>query len=164
MRDDDITFKYRGKTLRYLFEWESGESEEAEESAEGSLGDVEIQGFVIAGKFFRLGRKVASPEKCRRCGKCCLTVGEIQALPSDIERWISQGREEILSRLEVEERDRELVTFGRLKLGDSTKRCVFLQKDGEGYKCAIHNTKPEVCLEYPLNVGGICKAGIDFRD
>ncbi len=161
MGDDDITFNYRGKPLKYKFEWE--EAEEAEEdSSEAGFGDVEIQGFVIAGRFFRLGRKVASPEKCRRCGKCCLTVGEIQALPSDIERWISQGRDDILGRLEIIEDRGELITYGKLKLGNPA--CIFLEKWKNEYICKIHNTKPEICLEYPLNVGGICKAGVDFRD
>ncbi|NOZ82785.1 MAG: YkgJ family cysteine cluster protein, partial [Euryarchaeota archaeon] len=132
----------------------------------GDVVEFEIAGLVIAGRFFRLGRaRVASPEKCRRCGECCRTIGRsIRVSPSDIERWIAEGRDEILALLDIREEGGELLTGGELRLGDERGRCVFLEDSQDGSICRIHETKPEVCAEYPLNCGSVCKGGVDFRE
>ncbi|WP_457555024.1 YkgJ family cysteine cluster protein [Candidatus Pyrohabitans sp.] len=158
--EEDIVYSYRGRALKYVLPPPQEEGGEGEE-----LGEVEIAGLVIAGKFFRLGRKVAEAEKCRRCGECCLTLGrKIQASPGDIERWIREGNEKVLRRLKMKEHKGELITDGTLEIGDDRGRCVFLTRVSNTYACSIHETKPEVCQEYPLNVGGVCKAGVDFRE
>ncbi len=158
--EEGIVYSYRGRTLKYVLPPPQEEEGEGEE-----LGEIEIAGLVIAGRFFRLGRKVAEAEKCRRCGECCLTLGSrIQASPSDVERWIREGREEVLRHLRIEEANGELITDGTLEIGDERGKCVFLRKAESAYACAIHETKPEVCQEYPLNVGGVCKGGVDFRE
>ncbi len=160
MEEDGIVYSYKGKVLKYVL---PPPREEVQE--DGEIGEVEIAGLVIAGRFFRLGRRVASADKCRRCGRCCLTLGRrIQASPSDIERWIREGREEVLQHLKIEEREDALVTDGTLEIGDKSGRCIFLTEKNGVYVCAIHETKPEVCQEYPLNVGGVCKGGVDFRE
>ncbi len=153
----EVVYGYRGRRLRYVLE--------GDEESEGE-GEVEIAGFIIAGRYFRLGGvRVADPDRCRRCGECCRSIGRsIRASPSDIERWIREGREDILTLLEMHEEDGELVTSGELLLGDSKGRCVFLEEGREGSLCRIHPTKPEVCAEYPLNLGGVCRGGVDFRE
>ena len=158
---DAVLYSLRGKTLRYILP----PPEEQEGEGDADLSEVDVAGLVIAGRFFRLGRRVASAEKCRRCGRCCLTLRRaIKASPGDVERWICEGREEVLLYLKVEEDGDAIVTDGTLEIGDESGRCVFLIKDGNVYACAIHDTKPEVCSEYPLNVGGVCKGGVDFRE
>ncbi|WP_456475627.1 YkgJ family cysteine cluster protein [Candidatus Pyrohabitans sp.] len=155
--EDAVLYSLRGKTLRYILP----PPEEQEGEGDADLSEVDVAGLVIAGRFFRLGKRVASPEKCRRCGRCCLTLGRaIKASPGDLERWIREGREDVLLYLKLEEDGDALVTDGTLEIGDESGRCVFLIKDGNVYACAIHETKPEVCAEYPLNVGGVCKGGV----
>ncbi len=158
--EEAILYSYRGKTLKYIMT----ESEEEEEESQANIQEAEIAGLIIAGKFFRLGKKTASSEKCRRCGECCLTVGRaIHASPEDIERWIEENREDILKHLKIRKEGSSLITDGTLEIGDTVGRCIFLRKAEKGYQCTIHETKPEVCEEYPMNVGGICKNNIDFR-
>jgi Fe-S-cluster containining protein len=160
MEEDAILYSYGGRTLKYILP----PPQDGEDEGNADLGEVEVAGLVIAGRFFRLGRKVADAERCRRCGECCLTLGSgIQASPSDVERWIREGRQEVLRYLRMEEAKGELITDGTLEIGDEHGRCVFLIRDHNAYACAIHETKPEVCREYPLNVGGVCKGGVDFR-
>jgi Fe-S-cluster containining protein len=161
MEEEAILYSYGGRTLKYIL----SPPQDEEEEGNADLGEVEVAGLVIAGRFFRLGKKVASAEKCRRCGECCLTLGsKIQASPSDVERWIREGREEVLRYLKMEENGGALITDGTLEMGDESGRCVFLTKIDGAYACAIHKTKPEVCQEYPLNVGGVCKGRVDFRE
>ncbi|NOZ58095.1 MAG: YkgJ family cysteine cluster protein [Euryarchaeota archaeon] len=157
---EDILYSYRGRTLKYVLPPPQEEVGEGDE-----LSEVEVAGLVIAGRFFRLGSRSAEADKCRRCGECCLTLGSrIQASPGDVERWIREGREEVLRRLRIEEKDGELITDGTLEIGDGQGRCIFLREAEGAYACAIHETKPEVCREYPLNVGGVCRGGVDFRE
>lgn len=163
MEEVAIYFEYRGRKLKYTLFPSDKESQKNQEG-EG-LGEAEIAGLTIAGRFFRLGKKVANPEKCLRCGKCCLSIGKsIQASPSDVQRWLDEGREEVLQHLEMKEEDGTLTTDGNLYLGDELGRCIFLISSGEKHACSIHSTRPEVCREYPLNIGGVCKNGVDFRD
>ncbi len=150
--EEGVVYSYRGRKLVYL----------PEDGGKGGEGEAEVLGLVIAGRFFRLGKpRVADPALCRRCGECCMSVSKVRATPADIQRWIEEEREEVLSRLRITEREGVLVTDGTLRLGDSG--CSFLEAGAEGYACRIHDTKPEVCAEYPLNVGGVCRAGVDFR-
>lgn len=159
MEEEGIFFDCRGERLKYVFR-----SPAIEGGSDYGLGEVEVAGLVIAGRFFPLGRKTADPQRCQRCGRCCSTLGKsIQASPSDIKRWIEGQREDLLGLLNTFREGGTLTTDGTLYLGEGD-RCRFLGRDGDSYSCSIHGTRPEVCREYPLNVGGVCKNGVDFRE
>lgn len=83
---------------------------------------------------------------CLRCGTCCrnrITLAFIQANPSDLQRWHSQKRDDIL-RYFPDEPVSALTSLGPSKL---LRRCPFLRRVKKGfYECTIHDTKPEICL------------------
>ncbi len=86
------------------------------------------------------------PPGCRRCGICCeLYGGSLKAYASDIARWKTEGRADILKRAGE---------GGELwidpKTGEKDESCPFLVKSGqEGLICSINDTKPHMCRAYP---------------
>lgn len=85
---------------------------------------------------------------CQQCGRCCLKHGNcLQATDEDIEIWERTGRSDILEWVGV---------GGDLWINQSTNkeasRCPWLRKlPGKNqYLCRIHETKPEICRNYPV--------------
>jgi Fe-S-cluster containining protein len=112
--------------------------------------------------------------KCRRCGKCCLAFnGYLSATTNDIKRWKGEGRTDILDRVlfttlkedgEIyNSPDGEILSadlWSDKERLDEANRCPFLKTDDgkKIYRCTIHETKPDVCREYPTEKR--CFAGI----
>ena len=120
--------------------------------------------------------------KCKRCGSCCLQIGDIINISEDdIKRWVKEGRSDILQfcagwtkdcfKLMVW-REKELIRYlnesinmemwFNPKSGNEISLCPFLRKQyGKNqFKCTIHNTKPKICREYicdPKNMLRIIK-------
>jgi Fe-S-cluster containining protein len=95
---------------------------------------------------------------CLCCGDCCESFGgHLQASKHDKERWRREGREDILAHVYlhgwiwVEPETKELL-----------ERCPFLQETPEHLKiCAIQETKPDICRDYPtLAHGKRCLHGV----
>jgi len=106
--------------------------------------------------FSRAESKKASG--CRDCGACCEHFGgHLRAAKSDLERWRSEGRDDLLAGVN---------RLGWLWVdpasGVPLERCPFLDRiDPESTRCRIHHTKPEMCRSYPtLAHGRRCVRGI----
>lgn len=82
---------------------------------------------------------------CRCCGRCCETFGgHLHAWESDLARWRSEGRDDLLAMVN---------DLGWIwcdpATGEKLERCPFLQRDGELWICTIHETRPQICRDYP---------------
>lgn len=95
--------------------------------------------------------------KCKRCGRCCLKLGdEIQITENDICRWIKQGREDILDRVDISFFKSLIVGNGWFhpRTTKEVDRCPWLKRSqNRKYICTIQNTKPEACKEFPKSKG-----------
>jgi uncharacterized protein len=95
---------------------------------------------------------------CDRCGKCCVSLG-----PSiTIERQLNDrdyycrcriGNTLFLAHVDPGYRDQisdELAAEGSGQIGREKKTCIFLRKnlEGDGTRCAIFPTRPQVCREF----------------
>lgn len=95
---------------------------------------------------------------CVCCGNCCRALHVMTVAPSDVARWKSQGREDILRR--VGETPGPAGTVYEVWLsprsdeggsgGGHDGQCPWLRRTpgGQGI-CAIHDTKPDLCRNYP---------------
>jgi Fe-S-cluster containining protein len=98
-------------------------------------------------------------KECKRCGKCCTDeeiLITVKATSKDIERWVVQGRYDILDYLEpiidYENGEEEFEQRG-LFFDPITKerldRCPFFKRIENGLtQCRIHDTKPSCCENY----------------
>lgn len=95
---------------------------------------------------------------CLCCGKCCKSFGgHLHAYRHDLDRWQREGREDLLSRVNrlgwiwVDPVTREL-----------EERCPFIVDiSDEQAICAIQDTKPDICRDYPtLAHGKRCLQGV----
>jgi len=84
---------------------------------------------------------------CACCGKCCeLYGGHLHAYDSDIKRWKSEGREDLLQMVNY---------LGWIWVDPVTKeplgRCPFIQSSetSDLVLCSINDTKPLICRDYP---------------
>jgi len=95
--------------------------------------------------------------ECRQCGCCCRFLdyrNEVTA--EDVARWKASGRTDILRwvdeiRLNGQpKRYRAWIIPGTRKQADT---CPFLEKTPESgrWHCRIHDAKPAICRQYPLN-------------
>ena len=94
---------------------------------------------------------------CVQCGNCCLNLNDAFSTSVDmaeINRWRSEERWEILNWVNIFDFDGE-EAFGDIWIspntGDEVSRCPWLRKlpRQDKYKCRIHDTKPELCRNYP---------------
>jgi Fe-S-cluster containining protein len=131
--------------------------------------------------------------KCQQCGKCCEWGGpSLSATKEDLKRWKEEGREDIIEYIDficvnlcpkckkgVLTEEGICVTCG-LKAkeeivgmdlwldpvtGKELYRCPFLRKvrNQKKYRCAINETKPHHCKEFPVYVATECdKCGLNF--
>lgn len=100
------------------------------------------------------------PSGCRACGACCEHYGGVlAATAADLDRWRTQGRCDLLSRVGAD---------GTIWLdpvsGEHLLRCPFLDRlDPRAAHCTIHDTKPAICRAYPTEVHGFrCLRGVQF--
>lgn len=98
---------------------------------------------------------------CACCGRCCeFFGGHLQASKRDIARWQREGREDLLSRVNQ---------LGWIWVDPQTKKltdpCPFIEKtpDNKGL-CRIHDTKPDICRDYPtIAHGHRCLGGVFLK-
>jgi tetratricopeptide (TPR) repeat protein len=105
---------------------------------------------------------IFSKFECQRCGRCCLETKWAYSIDAhimweDIQRWRSEGRNDILKLIHVYEGlggDIMNASRGRLLAA-----CPFFGGSVSGQAgCAIHETKPFNCAIAPLyfNPDGVC--------
>jgi len=98
---------------------------------------------------------------CQQCGLCCKLRGAYQnyATDEDYQRWMVEGREDILEFVAVNDLGFDMNGDERrlfnvwMKPGteDYVDGCPFLQEIPNENKliCSIHNTKPWHCRSFP---------------
>ncbi|MBE0618360.1 MAG: YkgJ family cysteine cluster protein [Proteobacteria bacterium] len=104
----------------------------------------------------RLKRSSRSPVSlsrggCRACGLCCeLLGGTLQVCDADLQRWREQGRHDLLARVGANGR-----LWQEPDSGAALEDCPYLERTGEERAgCRIHDTKPQICRDYPTRAHG----------
>lgn len=93
----------------------------------------------------------SSENGCLCCGECCKSFGgHLHASQHDLERWQREERNDLLSRVN---------RLGWIWVDPVTKEivdlCPFILKiDEEKSICAINDTKPAICRDYPTLAHG----------
>lgn len=93
---------------------------------------------------------------CQQCGKCCREL-PIDVMPSDLDRWHHERRDDILMEVIFMDNFPHKNTGGfyiekTLLRKDRPKQpCPFLD---ENNLCSIYDTRPKVCRDYPLGYNG----------
>ena len=105
------------------------------------------------------GRK-KQETRCLCCGDCCRAFGgHLNASRTDLERWRSQGRTDLLDRVN---------RLGWIWVDPETKQlqdCPFLERTGpKTVCCGIYETRPAICRDYPtLAHGRRCLHGVFLK-
>jgi len=98
--------------------------------------------------------------KCVQCGKCCFMYGcMVPASDADLERWKSEGRQDILEKAKVVTDPKTgRIIAAELWFNPQTGReyvyCPWIRKKKslisgrEKAVCLIHDTKPQYCRDY----------------
>lgn len=104
------------------------------------------------------GGRQKQETRCLCCGECCQAFGgHLNASRVDLERWASQGRQDLLERVN---------RLGWIWIdpltGQPEERCPFIKRlDDRTATCSIHETKPDMCRDYPtLAHGHKCLRGM----
>ena len=86
---------------------------------------------------------------CIQCGRCCMNMHGT-ADHEDIERW--EDRPDIMNTVEVFDNSFADLWFSKIT-GEEATRCPWLRKvrGKDIYKCTIHDVKPNVCRNFPIN-------------
>lgn len=94
---------------------------------------------------------------CRQCGHCCRFLdSHNEVTAEDVKLWKRSGRNDILKWIHKircdgqAEKYQAWVVPGTQK---QTETCPFLEKKSgtKHWKCRIHDAKPALCRQYPLN-------------
>ncbi len=132
------------------------ESKGAQSRARSAAADLPLPFFrALAGLF-----RAHAGQACLACGICCeLYGGVLSACAEDVERWRSEGRQDLLARVRPD--GAIWVDPGAT---DRLETCPYLRRTGaDAATCAIHRTKPKICRDYPTPVhGSRCPRGIRF--
>lgn len=96
---------------------------------------------------------------CTNCGKCCvdsLYMGTLSAVEEDLARWEDAERYDILDTAYIfywgDHRTADL--WMDPKTGDEniSDTCPWVKKIGEDlWHCSIHELRPNVCRDYPVD-------------
>jgi len=96
-----------------------------------------------------------SPVTCKRCGRCCLAV-YIPVTDDDMERWKSEGKQEILRAMEHS----KAVWAGDIIVssqeGNILFTCPFLRWEEKYYSCTIYEDRPKICKGYIPGSSELC--------
>jgi Fe-S-cluster containining protein len=94
--------------------------------------------------------------QCQRCGACCQVDFSALVLPEDRQRWLAEGRQDILCRLAggapVWCGDRLVWPADGREAG----ACRFLRRTGPLATCRIHATRPSVCRSFTPGPSPLC--------
>ena len=107
---------------------------------------------------------------CTQCGKCCSHpefMGGMMADGADVIRWQREGRHDILAWADILGSDNN--PWADLWIspttGDESTECPFVQKRLDGkYDCTIHDTRPQVCRDYPQNIFHMMGVGCEMLE
>lgn len=81
---------------------------------------------------------------CTQCGRCCTNAEFMERLSvcgDDVARWTSEGRQDILAKV------------GKESAWHKPGACPFVVRiSADRYACAIYDTRPLTCRDYPLAV------------
>jgi len=103
--------------------------------------------------------------KCKQCGHCCLNLDGFATCASeaDVRRWEAEGRVDILEWVDpVDFGDHvEYDIWVNPRTEDDVARCPWLRKvrGANRYTCRIHDTKPELCANYPVSRDHAARTG-----
>jgi len=93
---------------------------------------------------------------CKQCGHCCLNLNAFATCASevDVQRWMREGRNDILEWVEPVALGDVVVAYDIWmdpKTGEDVSCCPWLLKlpNSDKYICRIHDVKPELCRDYP---------------
>ncbi len=105
------------------------------------------------------GHLEATKFNCTKCGKCCvdsLYMGTLSACEEDLARWEDAERYDILDTAYIfywgDHRTADL--WMDPKTGDEniSDTCPWVKKIGEDlWHCSIHELRPNVCRDYPVD-------------
>ena len=107
---------------------------------------------------------------CTQCGKCCTHpefMGGMMADGADVIRWQREGRHDILAWVDILGSDDN--PWADLWIspdaGDESEVCPFVRKRCDGkYDCAIYDTRPQVCRDYPVNKSHMIGIGCEMLE
>lgn len=105
-------------------------------------------------------RRRSPPPACVGCGSCCEEFGGVLAAEeADLARWRREGRDDLLARV-----GEGGALWVAPDTGEELDRCPFFERLGsDAGRCAIHETKPDMCRAYPtVDHGFHCLRGIRF--
>ncbi len=94
--------------------------------------------------------------ECQRCGACCQTHFSVYAMEPDLARWRAEGRTDILRLMEDEDAAWSGKQLVSAVTGEPLSPCPFLQKNGNGFACAIYATRPDICSELVPGTAPVC--------
>ncbi len=88
--------------------------------------------------------------ECKRCGICCSGGEWLRNLvqPSDVEKWKSQGRDDILKY--ICPTCNTLIDPDKSNAPWMNEKCPFLELDAGKAKCRIYEVRPQTCRLSPL--------------
>ncbi|MFO8112183.1 MAG: YkgJ family cysteine cluster protein [Desulfosalsimonadaceae bacterium] len=96
--------------------------------------------------------------ECRQCGRCCRELDyRHEILPSDYDRWMAMGRDDIVERVAAVIHGGRIVACS-VWVEPGTRRfsevCPWLapadpKKKSGRWRCRIHDCKPDICKQYP---------------
>jgi Fe-S-cluster containining protein len=90
-------------------------------------------------------------------------MGSLSATSEDVERWMEEGRVDILRFVSILGHNNAGLPFADLWIderGVERSRCPFVRKvrGANRYLCSIYETRPQVCRDYvPWAPGTICE-------
>jgi len=95
--------------------------------------------------------------RCRLCGRCCRDLDyHKEVTPADVAGWKAQGRDDILEWVGSTKGDHQGIQY-QIWVIPGTNRfaevCPFLKRGpaNDQWICAIQETKPEICRQYPYS-------------
>jgi Fe-S-cluster containining protein len=107
---------------------------------------------------------------CRLCGRCCRDLDyRREVTPADVARWQTEGRDDILKWV-ASTRGDDRKRIYQIWVIPGTNRfaevCPFLKRGAanDQWVCAIQETKPEICRQYPFSrKHGVMTGCLGFR-
>lgn len=94
--------------------------------------------------------------RCRLCGRCCRDLDyHMEVTSEDVDRWQAQGRNDILKWVGITKANHQAVHY-QIWIIPGTNRfaevCPFLKQGitNDQWVCAIEETKPDICRQYPF--------------